>query len=422
MPAFDYRARNSGGVEERGVITAQGAQEAASRLREKGFEVISVERCRGLKGLRPVLGTLVLSGVFTSFRQGRRPISFLKGRPKAVDYMFFCRQLATLLGAGVTLLHSLRVLAEQAEHPLLRERVQQSAELVEEGRSLADSFRRHGDVFPGYLVNMVEAGEAGGVLEGVMDRLAFHFERQHQLEQKLKSATTYPKFILSVVFVVVIFMLTVVLPNFASIFERFEVEMPALTWLLIRLGQGLVSHWYLVLLLAVAAVLLLMRLRRTARGTHLIDTLQLHLPLYSPIYRKVLLSRFCRTLGTLLVSGVLLLESLTIAKKVTGNSIIGRGIEKAREGVVNGQPLAEPLSEQGYFPSLVLEMVRVGEQTGSLDSMLLRLAEYYEAEVLYELERLNTVLEPLLILFMAFIVGVIVLSVLQPMLEIYQFM
>jgi len=343
-----------------------------------------------------------------------------KRYPTARDLMLFCRQLAALSAAGVTYFHSLQLLGEQMGHRVLRETLRDVASRVERGYSLAESFKANNDVFPALLINLMEAGEVGGFLDAALERLALYFEKQYELEQKIRSATLYPKFIAAAAAAAVVFLLVVVLPAFAGIFENMGLTMPPLTRLLISAGNVLLSYWYILLMVMLAAFLLGKGLIKTERGRRIYDSLLLNNPLCGSIYRKMIAARFCRTLGTLLGSGTAMLPSLDLVKKVSENSIYAENISRTREGIIQGQSLAGALSDVHFFPPLVIEMCRVGEQTGNLGEMLGSAANFFESEVSHTIERSGSLIEPVLILFMAGIIVLIALSVLLPMFEVYQ--
>lgn len=346
--------------------------------------------------------------------------SLAQPRPGTRDLMIFCRQFAVMNNAGITLLSSLRLFGEQTEQPILRERLRAVAAELEKGNLLAGSLAMHGDIFPALLINMIKAGEEGGVLDTVLDRLALHFEKQYDLEQKIKAATLYPKFLTGLVFLMVIFILVFVLPNFVGVFESMGLEMPLLTRLLFTAGEILTAYWHLIALFLFVAYFFSRKFLQTEKGARYYDRLRLDFPFFNVIYRKIVLARFCRTLGILLGSGMALLSALELLKGILENGIIAESIQAVGEGIVQGRSLAKTLAATGFFPPLVVEMVHVGELTGNLDNLLIKAADFYEADISYTIERLQAMLEPVLILSMAGIIAFIALSVLLPMFEVYQ--
>jgi type IV pilus assembly protein PilC len=421
VPVYNFRAKNWNGVWKEGVVTADEKREAARSLGERGLVVISIKDYRGLHKLGKIKVPRSLSReAFVNLGKTVKFSSILKTRPGTRDLMFFSRQFSTMIDAGITILNGLQLLKEQMEHPVLKKKLGDVAKSVEEGNSLAESFRAQNGIFPSLFINMIEAGESSGALETVLKRMALHFEKQHDLEQKIKSATIYPKFIITVIFLAVIFLMTVVLPRITGMFEGMNVKLPATTRMLLVMGEVLSSYWHLVLLALLLIYFGLNRFLTTEKGVYYRDRLRLSLPLSGSIYRKILIARFSRTLGMLLASGVGLLQALELVEKVTGNMVFEDIIKQAREGIAEGQPMAEPLAAAAFFPSMVIEMISIGEQTGTLDGMLIKAAEFFEADVSYVVERLSSLTEPVLILFMAGIIGFIAVSILMPMLEVYQ--
>lgn len=355
---------------------------------------------------------------FFLYRELKMPL--WKTPPGSRDFMLFCRQFAALTGAGIPFFNSLKLLGELTEHRTLREKIKDVASRVEDGYSPADSFKVNGDVFPVLLINMVEAGEAGGFLNNAMERLALYFEKQYELEQKIRSATVYPKFLVCAILATVVIMLSFVLPVFEGIFSNMGLKMPALTRLLINTGNILYYFWYIIVIIVFAAFCFSRIFLKTKRGRRFYDRLRLNNPVFGPIYRKIVDARFCRTLGTLLDGGTAMLPSLELVKKVTENSIYAENIDKTRDKIIQGESLAEALAAAYFFPPLVIEMCSVGEQTGNLKGMLISAADIFESEVSHIIERLGSLLEPVLLLCMAGIIVLIALSVLLPMFEVYQ--
>lgn len=426
---YHYRARNIKGTKKEGVVTGDKPLEAIRDLQDRGFFIVElreyagspVELNRESRVFNPnrILSRSSAEQIKAMLtKQVRLP--FWKPRVQTRDLMVFCHQFAAMVSAGITFLDSLRILAQQTEQPLLKQKIGDIAARVEKGFSLGDSFRAHSDVFPPLMINMVEAGESGGVFGIVLERLAVHFEKQENLEQKIRSATLYPKVIICVIFLVVIFMLVFVLPSFVGIFESMAVNVPPLTRFLILSGEVLASYWYLFLFALIVLALFLKKVLKTKRGVFIYDRLLLDLPLFNSLYRKMILARFCRTLSTLLRSGVNLLTSLQLVEKVMGNRIAAAAVQRVTSAIMQGQTAAEALATENIFPSMVVEMARVGEETGKLGDMLVRAADYFEDEGSRIVERLGSMLEPVLILIMAGIIGLIALSVLLPMFEIYQ--
>jgi len=349
----------------------------------------------------------------------KHTLLFLQGRPGDKALMDFCQQLAAMLSAGIPVLPALLIAEQHAQNYRLRLAIRAAIEHVEQGRSLAEALAREPRIFPAFFTGMVEAGETGGVLDQALQRLAFHYERKNDLDQKIKTATAYPKFVLLVIVGVVIFLLTYVIPAFASTFAVMGVELPLPTGIVIALGEGMRTYWYLPVGVAAIVFLLSRQILQTNWGAYSFDYLQLHLPLFGQLYRKLLVARFCRTLSAMLSSGIGLLTALELAKNVVQNHFFARRIDRVKTSIVRGEPVAQTLAAAGLFPRLVIGMVHVGEQSGKMDEMLARAAGLYETEVGYVVDRLGTLLEPALVILLSFMVGGIVLSVFLPIFNVF---
>lgn len=400
MPeTYLYRARDWQGRVVRGRMEADTPSAVAAALRAR--------RCFATE-VRPAGGGK--SGVLTN--------ASWKTKLRTRELAVFCRQLATMIEGGVPLLAALDTLKRQAETSALRTALATVINDVESGHPLSDALGALPRVFPRLLVSMVQAGEAGGVLDTALSRMAEHFEHEYDLREKVKTAMTYPLVLLAVGFLAVGFLITFVLPTFIDVLSGMGVPLPLPTVILLAVSGFLTHNWYLVLL-TVAAVLLtagpLLRqypVRRTA------DALALRLPVFGPLLTKVGVSRFCRTLATLLRAGVPLLAALEIVEGTTGNLVLGQVAADARDAVSRGQELAGVLTASAVIPPLVGRMVAVGEETGSLDRMLEKVADFYDRETNATVSRLSSLLEPVLLLVMGALVGTVVLAVLWPMFKV----
>ncbi|WP_027719302.1 type II secretion system F family protein [Desulfovirgula thermocuniculi] len=396
MPTYAYRARDREGKLVTGRLDAGGLREAARLLQAQGLLVVQ---------LRPVMAAPKLTV--------RRPA--VAHRVKLKELALFCRQLSTLVSSGVPLVGAMRILELQVEGRALREVVRGVVARLEEGRSLAESFGAYPQAFPELFVSMVEAGEVGGVLDEVLANLAVHFEREHELREKVKSALTYPSVVLGFAAVILTFMLTFVLPPIIGTIQNLGVPLPLPTRMLMAASDAARRWWFLLPLIAVAGALGLRRVRGSPRGRELWDRVILRLPIFGSLARKIIIARFARTLAALLRSGVAVMQALEVVKRTVGNQVMSRGLDRARESVREGQGLARPLEETGIFPPLVIRMVAVGEETGNLDALLDKVAAFYDQEVNITVGRLSGIIEPVLIVCLGGVVGFIVLSVLLPM-------
>ncbi len=404
MQNFQYVAKDWNGETSEGRLSAANRSEALEKLRAQDLFVISIKEQSAAERMG-----LSLSG----FKLG-------KGKPKSRDFMVFCRQFTTMLQSGINVLQVLKTLAEQSENEALREKLGEITLDVERGSDLAGAMKRHGDFFPEIITSMVEVGEAGGLLDTVMDRLADHFERQHDLEAKIRSATTYP-LVISVFAVGVLFMMMFfVLPRFATMFEPMGIEMPALTRVLLGFADLITRFWYIAIVLLILLIFLGRRYFKSEEGRLVMDRFSLRAPVFGPIYTKMLTARFTRTLATLLSSGVTLVSALELTEAVVGNRVLSEVLAKTGQAIRRGQNISQPLGESGVFPPMMVRMVDIGEESGSLDEMLSRTADFYEADVTYFLDRLATIIEPLLLIFIGVIVALLLLSIFTPLLKMYQ--
>ncbi len=406
MPNFRYLAKNMEGQSELGTLTASDRREALAKLRAQNLFVVRISE-----------QTVVL--------QQEAPFAGLRARlqerkPKSRDFMVFCRQFATMMQAGITVLQILKIQAQQSENALLKERLRDIALDVERGGDLAGALKKHSDVFPQIVISMVEAGEAGGILDAVMERLATHFGNQHDLEEKLRSATMYPIIVSCLAVVVMAVMVFFVLPQFAGIFEDMGFEMPLLTRGLLAFSAFVIRYWYISIAVVIAAALALRRYLSTPRGREQLDRLRLKLPLYGKIYSTMIVARFSRTLSTLLASGVSLIQALELVEKVINNTALAGALIEARRVIRQGQALAMPLAASGLFPPMLVEMIHIGEESGALDGMLARTAEFYESELTFILDRLSTIIEPVMLIAVGIFVAILLLSIIQPMFGIYE--
>ena len=414
MGNYHYTAKDWDGKTTEGVYSAESVGEVLRHLSGRNLTVLD------LREQAPAGSIRLKQTAAPAKARSRQELFKRKRKGRARDFMVFCRQFGTMLRSGITALHALQVLAQQMENPAFQEVLHDVATSLEKGNTLAECFERHADFFPRILISMVEAGEMGGILDAVMFRLADHFEKQHDLQEKIRSATTYPIVICVVAVLVMVVMVLFVLPRFATIFLDLGIEMPLFTRLLMGSGTFILKYWYIFLSLILALVFGVSYYIKTPPGKEAFDKFKLRVLLFGPIYRKNIIARFARTLSTLLASGVGILPSLELVEKVIDNDVYSQSLIRAREVIRQGQPMAAPLRSGGLFPPMLVEMVHVGEETGSLDEMLSRSADFYENEVAYVVERLSTIIEPVLIVIIGIFVGALVVSIIKPMFQIYE--
>ena len=346
-------------------------------------------------------------------------------KPKSADITLFTRQLATLLDAGLPLVRGLRILQEQQpETTQMRMVLRDVIQTVEGGKTFSDGLNRYPKIFDHLYVNMVRAGEAGGVLETVLERLADFAEKAQKLKNKVKSAMTYPIVVLSIALIVVVFLLSFVVPKFAAMFEQQGRELPTITRTLINVAdfvKGLFTNPIrlgIAVGLIVGLVYLWKMLSRTPWGSYAIDSFKIRAPIFGKLVTKVIVARFTRTLGTLIASGVPILQALEIVRDAVGNAVVAKAISNVHSSIKEGESVVAPLRESGIFDPMVIGMIQVGEETGTLAPMMIRVADTYDDDIDTAVEGLTSLLEPLLIVFLALIVGTIVIAMFMPLLSL----
>jgi type IV pilus assembly protein PilC len=330
----------------------------------------------------------------------------------------FTRQFSTMIDAGLPLVQCLNILAEQSESRNLRAVTANVARNVQDGTTLAEALRRHPRTFDDLFTNMVEVGETGGILDVIFQRLAGYIEKAAALKRKVKGAMVYPASIVGVAFLVIVFMLTFVIPTFAAIFKDMGADLPMPTRIVIWLSEFVRSYILLIFAAIGGAIFAMRSYYRTENGKSTIDALLLRIPIFGPLIRKVAVARFTRTLGTLVQSGVPILEGLRITATTAGNKVVEKAVLQCRTSVTAGKTLAEPLKLSGVFPPMVTQMISVGEQTGALDAMLSKIADFYDDEVNTAVNTLTSLLEPIMIVFLGGVVGGLVIAMYLPIFKL----
>jgi len=406
MPVYEYTALDSTGKKAKGIIDAASAVAARQKLRETNFFPVDLRESD--------------AGQKAENLAGKSVGSILK-RIGPVETSTMTRQLSTLLNAGLPLIPSLSVLVNQTQNPELRKTLAQIRSEVNEGKSLSQSVAGFPKVFPAYFVNMVRAGEASGKLDVVLERLADFSERQQALKLRIRTALAYPVFMFFIGGVVMFFLFTFAVPNITKVFDEMHQDLPMVTVMLIFMSGFLQSFWWLIaVVLAGSGAVLHYFFTKTDRGRHVGDALKLKSPVFGPVNRKLAVARFSRTLGTLLQSGVPLLNALEIVKNIVNNKLIADAIQDAAEDVREGSSLSAPLARSMMFPPIATEMIAIGEQSGNLEAMLYRIADAYEKDVESSVTVMTSILEPVMILVMGLVVGFVVISVLLPIFEMNQ--
>lgn len=405
MSVFEYVALDEKGHQRKGFIDAPGVAAARQKLREENVYPVEINQAENRK-------ETALSGALK--------INIWQ-RVSANDVSIFTRQLSTLLGAGMPLVPSLSILMKQANNPLLKKSLAQIREQVNEGKSLTESMSNFPQIFPPFYLNMVRAGEASGTINLVLGRLADFSENQQTLMNKIRSALAYPLIMLFMGSAVIFLLMTFVVPKITGIFSDMHQTLPVITIIMITISNFLKSFWWLILILLAAAIAAFKYMTTgTEAGKRMWDNAKLKIPVWGQVNRKIAIARFSRTLATLLQSGVPLLAAMEIVRNVVNNILIGEAIRKAGKDVEEGKGLSGPLTQSGIFPPLVTEMIAVGEQSGSLENMLNRIATAYETEAQADIMVMTSLLEPAMIIVMALLVAFIVFSILLPIFEMNQ--
>ncbi|PKN38897.1 MAG: type II secretion system protein GspF [Deltaproteobacteria bacterium HGW-Deltaproteobacteria-2] len=405
MSVFEYVALDEKGRQRKGFIDAPGVTAARQKLREENVYPVEINQAENKK--ENALSEILKFNIWQ--------------RVSAGDVSIFTRQLSTLLGAGMPLVPSLTILMKQTNNPLLKKSLAQIREQVNEGKSLTEGMSNFPQIFPPFYLNMVRAGEASGTINLVLERLADFSENQQALMSKIRSALAYPFIMFFIGSAVILLLMTFVVPQITGIFTDMHQALPLITIILIAVSNFLKSFWWLILIiLAVSIAAFRYTTNGTEKGKRLWDNVKLKAPVFGQINRKIAIARFSRTLATLLQSGVPLLQAMEIVRNVVNNIIIGEAIRKAGKDVEEGKELSSPLTQSGIFPPMVTEMIAVGEQSGTLEAMLNRIATTYETEAQADIMVMTSLLEPLMILVMGFIVGFIVVSILLPIFEMNQ--
>ncbi len=418
MQRFSYVAMDGNGKETQGVIEAASQAQAIAMIRSQGMFPTRIGPAgAGATARKGGGGAAKKGGAMNA--EIKLP-KFMQPRVKPKDLMVLTRQLATLVDAGLPLLRGLRILLKQTKHPALREALAGMGEAVEGGSTFSESLAQYPKVFDNLYVNMVKAGEAGGVLEIVLNRLAEFMEKAQKIKNKIKSAMTYPVVVMFAAVGILTFLLLKVIPKFEDIFEDLlgGKALPPITQFVIGASSVMKDNFLLVVIGVVVLVVGVQFWGRTKGGRFVLDKAQLYAPLFGPLFRKTAIARVTRTLGTLMSSGVPVLQALTIVRDTSGNAVIARALQQVHDSVKEGESMTAPLEASGVFPGMVVSMVDVGEETGALPEMLVRIADNYDDEVDNAVEGLTSVIEPIMIVFLAVIIGTIVIAMFVPLISI----
>lgn len=397
MPTFKYVAKDQNARDVTGKIVADRQSGVVEELRKRNLTIISIA---------PVKEAV-------SF-------SFSRKKVKEEDLVMFSRQLATMVDAGIPILQALDALQEQISHPFFKGVIASVRDDIQVGSSLSAGFSKHPQAFDTLFVNMVKVGETGGVLSAILDRVATYMEKTIKLKHKVQSAMIYPAVVVSMAAIITIILLVKVVPTFASIYDSFDAELPAMTQLLINISNIMKKYILFVIGFFILMGFLLSRWYQTNQGREAVDGFSLRVPIFGEIIRKVAISRFSRTLATLLQSGVPILESLDIVGKTSGNRVVENVVSTVKVNVREGESIAGPLVKSGVFPPMVTRMIAIGEKSGQLEKMLTKIADFYDDQVDAAVAGLTSIIEPVIIGFLGIVVGFIVIALFLPILNITQ--
>ncbi len=417
MARYKFTALDAKGKEVHGEIDADTQAQAVARIREKQYFPTKVEELASGGAAAPAKKG---GGKKGAMQMEIKLPKFLQGGVKAKQLTTFTRQMSTLVNAGLPLMRALRVLQRQEKNAALRDAVVQMAESIESGSTFAEALAAHPKIFDRLFVNMVKAGEIGGVLDVVLARLAEFQEKAEKIKGKVKSAMTYPIVVLVMALSILGFLMTYIVPKFADIFGDLMggKGMPALTQFVMNASDTMVNRFPLVLIVLVVIVVVLKLLAKTEKGRLGIDQFKLHAPVFGTLISKNSISRFTRTLGTLMSAGVPVLQALNIVKETVGNEVISKAVTTIHDAVKEGENMAPPIASSKVFPPMVVSMVEVGEETGALPDMLMKIADSYDDDVDNAVAAMTSIIEPLLIIFLALVVGTIVIALFMPLVSI----
>ena len=400
MATFTYTVRDASGQTRTGTSEAENAEVLRRRLQEQGFTVADITQ---------------------TARGGRAKPGGGWGRVKLADLSVFCRQFSTMIDAGVSLVRALDVLGEQTQNPKLRRIIMDIQQEVESGQTLSKAMSKYPKTFNNLFIGLVRAGEVGGVLEEALQRLSGFLEKDMELRRKVKAAMTYPVIVVVVAVGIVVGLTTFIVPKFIELFRDLGVkQLPWMTQLLVDFSDFLKQRWWMGLIIIVVTYLALKYFGTTRVGRRVIDRVKLKIPVFGKLHHKIALARFSRTLGTLLVSGVPILQAMETVAGTVGNGIIAEAVMQARARIREGDRINDPLEKSRMFPPMVVHMISIGEESGALDSMLTKIAEFYEQEVEATLQSLTSAIEPVLIVILGFCVGFIVIAMFMPLIQVIQ--
>lgn len=399
MVTYSYIVTDNRGKEKKGSLEANDRAAAVANLKQQGYTIIQIQEASVLdKDIE---------------------LSFLDKRPKPREMAIFCRQFLSIISAGVPMIRALGMMSLQTSNKVLRVAIDDCRSEIEKGSTLAEAMKRNREVFSDFFITLVSAGEASGSLETSLERMATQFEKDAKLKETISKASIYPSIVCAISVIVVIVMLTFVVPSFESMLTDLGSELPAITVFVVKASEFMQKWWYIILLFIGVMFLFVQNFKKTNMGKHVFGRLSIQMPLFGDLTIKTASARMARTLATILSSGMSLIDALEIVANTMTNVFFKEALMQVKDEVAMGAPLSECIERTGLFPPLVYQMISVGEETGDIDKMLVKLAEYYEDEVETATAKLMTALEPMIIIVLVVVVGGIIASVMLPMFNMY---
>ncbi|GEK89324.1 type IV pilus assembly protein PilC [Alkalibacterium putridalgicola] len=398
MATYAYKAKTIDGKVIKGRLDSSNKKEAVSELSQMNLIVYEVEPLNDILNKDIVIGRQL----------------------KQKDFVIFLRQFATLMEAGILLVDSVELLAEQSESKALQEALEEISVDLKEGITLSEAMKNYPKLFPELLIQMIKSGEVSGQLEEVLERMATYYEKQHRIKQKVSTALTYPIVVGTFAVIITVFLLLFIVPIFGDLFASFGSELPLITQIVLSLSQFIQQFWWLFAVIMLSLGLAFLQLKKIEDVAYYIDMLSLKIPVIGTFIQKAVLARMTQTLSSLINSSVPILQAVEVTSQVVGNRVVKEVLLDSRSSLERGESLAKPMAEHWVFPPLIIQMIRVGEQSGALDDMLKKVADIYDQEVNEASDKLQSLIEPVLIIFLAFIVGIIVLSIVVPMFSLFE--
>lgn len=407
MAIYNYKVIDINGEIQTGVHEANSEEEVIEFLRSRGEKPLEIDKKEEKKNeeKESLLNT---------------EISFLKKKPKPKDIIVFCRQLHTMLYAGMPLISALEVLIDQSENEIVKEAIEEITDEVKKGKMLSVAMSHHMDIFPKLLVNMIEAGEMTGSLDSVLKKMSIHYDKENKLNQQIKRAMIYPIVLSFIAVGAVVFLLTFVMPTIVGMFTSSGVKLPLPTRIVLGISDTIKNYWYIIIAVVSGILFSYKQFVKTKDGKKIKDTIILKMPIIKTNMLKILTSRFTRTLSTLLSSGIPILQALETSANVTNNSILIEGIEEVSDNIKKGESLSVLLNEMDFFPKMMVSMISIGEESGAIEEMLRKSADYYDDELEASLKQLVALIEPVAILVMGLIIGFIVIAMMLPMFDMFK--